>query len=503
MKTATCALLAVFYLAVPLLAAEGWPPAVEPLLRSVDLNVGESSDVKLSDGSSVAVKLLDLKEARDDLRQAVREASVTVEVNGQQATLVAGNYRLPVTLGGAQIDCAVTKGLAQAKENPWALDKDARLRLWPAGSPWIQPGTFCYPVRQRWFASNTQMANEPTFVDGVEDPSRKSLYYHYGLDIGGAEGLVDVLAAADAVVITAGTEGIKSPDLPPNVRPRYDEINLRDGRGWYHCYAHLMSIDPAVKPGASVTMGQKIGTLGKEGSSGGWSHLHFQFLAPQPSGRFGILEGYAMLWQAAHAEQKTQLKAVARPHHLAWAGEDVVLDGRLSWSAKGPGHIVRYQWILFNDPTVDGPTVTRRYAFSGEFCEILKVTDADGRVDYDFAVVQVLDRRHPELLPPAIHAVYWPTLGLKAGDEVTFKVRSFGDALAGGSERWNFGDGSPPVEVRSLAKETVGGKSNGLAKDGYAITTHRYAKPGDYLVSVSRSNSRGQTATAGLCVHIE
>ena len=41
------------------------------------------------------------------------------------------------------------------------------------------------------------------------------------------------------------------------------------------------------------------------------------------------------------------------------------------------------------------------------------------------------------------------------------------------------------------------------AKDGYAITTHRYAKPGDYLVSVSRTNSRGQMATARLFVHIE
>jgi murein DD-endopeptidase MepM/ murein hydrolase activator NlpD len=487
------------------MAAETWPPPIEPLLRSLDLNVGESCDVKLSDGNSVAVKLLDLTETRDDLRQAVREARVTVELNGQKATLTAGNYRLPITLGGAQVDCAVTKGCVQSKENPWALEKDARLRLWPAGSPWIQPGTFMYPAHQRWFASMTQMANEPVFVDGIEDPARKSIYYHYGLDIGGAEGLVDVLAAADAVVIMAGPEGIKPPDLPSTVRPRYDEVFLRDGRGWYYCYAHLLSIDPAVKPGAQVKMGQKIGVLGKEGSSGGWSHLHFHVLAPQPSGRFGILEGYAFLWQAYHAQRQTQLQAVARPHHLAWAGEDVVLDGSLSWSAKGPKHITSYQWILSNDPTVDGPTVTRRYAFCGEYCEILKVTDADGRVDYDFAVVQVLDRQHPQLLPPAIHAVYWPTFDLKAGDEVTFKVRSFGDALAGGHERWNFGDGGPPVDVQSVPKGVLSdtGKSTALAKDGYAITTHRYAKPGDYLVSVSRTNSRGQTATAGLHVHVE
>ena len=131
----------------PLVGAESWPLPVEPLFRTVDLNVGESCDVTLSDGKLAVVKLLDLKETRDDLRQAVRAAGVTVEVNGQKKTLAAGNYHLPVMLGDVQIDCAVTKGCVQPKENPWALEKDARLRLWPAGSPWVQAGTFVYPVR--------------------------------------------------------------------------------------------------------------------------------------------------------------------------------------------------------------------------------------------------------------------------------------------------------------------------------------------------------------------
>jgi hypothetical protein len=42
-----------------------------------------------------------------------------------------------------------------------------------------------------------------------------------------------------------------------------------------------------------------------------------------------------------------------------------------------------------------------------------------------------------------------------------------------------------------------------LAKNGYAITTHRYARPGHYLVSVTRSNDRGQSATARLHVEVE
>ena len=158
-----------------------------------------------------------------------------------------------------------------------------------------------------------------------------------------------------------GTDTIKPADFPSDVKPRYDVVYLLDGRGWYYRYSHLDSIDPAVKPGARIKMGQKIGVLGKEGASGGWSHLHFDIVAPQPSGKYGISDAYAFFWQAYRAQYNPQLKAVARPHHLAWAGEDVVLDGSLSWSAKGPEHITSYQWTLSDGRKADGPTATRRY----------------------------------------------------------------------------------------------------------------------------------------------
>jgi hypothetical protein len=42
-----------------------------------------------------------------------------------------------MTVGGVQVDCPATKGLYQNHdpwEDSWGLDKDVRLRLWPAGS---------------------------------------------------------------------------------------------------------------------------------------------------------------------------------------------------------------------------------------------------------------------------------------------------------------------------------------------------------------------------------
>ena len=224
-------------------------------------------------------------------------------------------------------------------------------------------------------------------------------------------------------------------------------------------------------------------------------HLHFDISAPQANGEYGIVEGYAFLWQAYHAEHKSTLQAVARPHHVAWAGDSVLLDGSRSWSDGN--RITAYQWQFTGGSTADGATTSRSYSKPGQYSEVLKVTNVDGRSDLDVVIVQVLDRQHPNLVPPTIHAAYWPSLGLKAGDEVTFKVRTFGVRPDEGRERWDFGDGSPFVEVQS------DGNANRHAKDGYATTKYRYAKSGVYIVSVERTNDRGETAIAKLHVHID
>jgi cephalosporin-C deacetylase-like acetyl esterase len=470
-------------------------PTRVPLVRTSDLAIGESQSVELSNGKPATVKLISVDERRDPIRDAVREAKVTVEVNGRTLTLSSGNYNLPITVAGTgvQVDCPITGGYrSNSNDDPWGLVKDARIRLWPSGSPWIDPASFVYPARQRWFASATQMANEPTYVDGGEEPSRKKIYYHNGLDIGGAEGMVDVIAATDGVVVSSGTTLMKGFANTPT-RPRYDVVYLVDDQGWYYRYSHMESIDPAITPGAIVRMGQKIGVLGKEGGSGGWSHLHFDITSRQPSGKWGTQEGYAFLWQAILREQKPEVIAVARPHRLTWAGEPIVLDGSKSWSRSGP--IASFAWTFSDGTTADGPRAERTYEKPGAYSEILKVTDRQDRFAYDFAIVQVLDRSRPERVPPSIHAAYAPTLGIKPGDPVTFKVRTF--RSTDGEETWDFGDGSPTVQVHS------DGNVNQHAKDGYAVTEHRYAKPGVYLVRVERTDRHGATATARLAVTVE
>jgi murein DD-endopeptidase MepM/ murein hydrolase activator NlpD len=498
-----CLLTFVSLLVVPVspLLADLPQPTLVPLHRTVDLNVGESHDIELVNGKKVTVRLLELQESRDELRDAVRKAEVKVEVGGQQLSLVSANYRLPVTVAGVQIDCPITKGYKRNNSNgvagadPWGLDKDARFRLWPAGSPWINPGTFIYPAKQRWFASGTHMANEPCHVDGGEDPKVKQIYYHYGLDIGGAEGLVEVVAATDGLVVSRGNDVLSGYGNTP-VNRRYDVVYLLDERGWFYRYSHLHTIHSAIKPGARVKMGQQIGILGKEGGSGGWSHLHFDISGRQPSGNWGIIEGYAFLWEAYLHQYRPKLLAVARPHQIAAIGQQVVLDGARSWSAAG--EIATYDWTFTDGKTATGPLVKRTYDRPGVYSEVLRVTDPAGQIDYDFAVVNVMGNQGPDQLAPSIHAVYAPTFGIQPGDPVTFLVRSFRatDRTTDGKETWEFGDGSPHVTVQS------DGNAVKLAKDGYARTVHRFEKPGHYIVRVERTDHRGLTAIGHVHVRV-
>ncbi len=474
-------------------AAAGPPaPAREPRVRVLDLELGEAARVALCDGSTAQVRLVALDESRDTVRDAVRRAG---DDRGQWADERAHLGHLSPAGDGRRRASRLpdhARLSIQHQQRPLGPGQGGPAAILARSSPWIEPESFVYPVRQRRFASATQMANEPTFVDDFEPPAQRRIYYHSGLDIGGAEGLVEVVAAAAGLVVSAGTEVLPGYEETP-VKPRYDVVYLLDDQGWYYRYSHLQSIAAEIKPGKGVALGQKIGVLGKEGDSGGWSHLHFEIASRQPSGRWGTQEGYALLWEAYLRAARPAVIAVARPHRLVRTGDRVMLDGSRSWSRSGA--IARQDWTFSDGTTATGAMVERTYAKAGEYSEILKVSDRAGNVAYDFAVVQVYDPSIPEPLPPAIHAAFAPTEGLHPGDAVTFKVRTFG--TTSGSETWDFGDGSPAAQVRS------DGNIDAHARDGYAAIVHRFDRPGDYLVRVERLDRQGRKATARLHVRIE
>jgi len=299
-----------------------------------------------------------------------------------------------------------------------------------------------------------------------------------------------VLAATDGLVVSSANRTLPGYDDTP-VKPRADVIYVLDARGWYYRYSHLYRIDDRIAPGALVRMGERLGLVGKEGSSGGWTHLHFDIFSRQPSGKWGCQEAYAFAWEAYQKQYQPKLLAVARPHHFLRAGEKATLDGSRSWSAEGK--INRYEWTFTDGTKAAGEKVEQHYAKPGYYSEILKITDAPGRVAYDFAVVVVADEKGR--VPPTVHVTYDPTIGIKPGDEITLKARTFG--TTDGKETWDFGDGSPPLTTQS------DGNAVSHAKDGYVVVKHRYARPGYFLVAVQRTDRHGVTATGRVCVHVD
>jgi hypothetical protein len=166
------------------------------------------------------------------------------------------------------------------------------------------------------------------------------------------------------------------------------------------------------------------------------------------------------------------------------------LDGSRSWSKA---RIARYEWTFSDGKRILGSKVEQTYSKAGTYSEILKITDDRGHTAYDFEIVNVLDPKHPEQVPPAIQAAYWPTTDITPGTSVIFKVRTFGTTE--GQERWSFGDGA-------TATTKSDGKVEALAKNGFAVITHAFQNPGDYIVRVERANHLDQKAITHLWVHV-
>ena len=197
-----------------------------------DLAIGESTEVKLSDGASRRLTLLDVHEPRCAVRGIIRFPQATVDIDGERADVPAGLYHLPQTVNGVRVGCSVTGGVAKTVaryRNVYALDSDARIRCWDPEGFLFDATPLVYPAGQTWFASMTQMANERVYVDGGElsapDPKTQYIYHHFGMDIGGHEKAVPILAARGGRVVCRGEDVVPGYDEEAAGQRRYDKVS--------------------------------------------------------------------------------------------------------------------------------------------------------------------------------------------------------------------------------------------------------------------------------------
>ncbi|MCP4313985.1 MAG: peptidoglycan DD-metalloendopeptidase family protein, partial [Bacteroidetes bacterium] len=416
-----------------------------PLRVVAELNMGQTREVTLTNGERVKLTLLGIEETRDDVRDIIHEVKLRVKVDGEEVELVCGNYNLPVASGRVKIDCQVTKNyLSNSMRDHWKITNDARFRLWPIDAPYIKEGSFGYPIRQRWMASFTHSGNEPSVTGWGVRFDWKKIYYHEGHDIGGADGMDEIVSATDGLVVSIRNETMEGfEDMP--LGGREDRLIIIDQRNWLYLYSHLDSTDPSIRPGDRVKKGEPLGQIGKKGGSGGIVHLHFGiFCKDEITGQWVVEDAYPYLWEAYKSEYRPKLKAIARPVQILHEGQAARLDGSKSIGIENP--LISYEWYFGDGSKADGAIQNKTYERAGTYSEVLKITDSKGNIDYDFATVLVYDREYPEETKLGlIHLAYHPTLGLKAGDDISFLARTFHTAPV--KTIWDFGDGTAPVEI--------------------------------------------------------
>ncbi|KGN41051.1 peptidoglycan DD-metalloendopeptidase family protein [Knoellia aerolata] len=97
-------------------------------------------------------------------------------------------------------------------------------------------------------------------------PIHRHWRLHTGVDLVSLPGPGPVVAAAAGTVTAAGPRGGYG-----------NAVDVDHRAGLVSRYAHLARINPAIRPGATVTVGQVLGTEGATGTATG-NHLHFEIL---------------------------------------------------------------------------------------------------------------------------------------------------------------------------------------------------------------------------------
>jgi len=70
----------------------------KPLFTTVDLDINEETTVEVGEETQVVVRLDAVRETRDSVMHALSSVEVDVTIDGPQATVTSGLYRLPLVV---------------------------------------------------------------------------------------------------------------------------------------------------------------------------------------------------------------------------------------------------------------------------------------------------------------------------------------------------------------------------------------------------------------------
>lgn len=419
------------------------------------LNHQETYSFTLNDGSVRTIRLIEVKDFRDSVVHMMRRAEVDVEIDGELVHLSCAPYIMPTEVKGLRIQADTTSGWRH-------MEKRVEFSVWDAQDPIVDTDRLAFPLKDyRLFSHGMQAYNEVVHLGEVDgNPNGYVVYHDYGVDMAGYEGREEVVSCTDGKVIK---------DWYPD--GRLCSICIQDPEGLIWDYVHFDSVESDARVGDTVKKGETIGILGKTGPSGNFSHLHLgAYLSMadlEKDWRVTRLNLYPWL-VTAYASQitKPEVIAIAQPHQIVLAGEEVEFDGSnsLAFGTK----ITSYQWVFHDGQKVSGPKATKQFDKAGTYSAGLKVTDDAGYGDVDFCTIKVYE---PPVTQtdglPALFMTFTPTLDITTGKTVRFRIW-----LQGADEETpisiDFGDGVRLEHYRS-----------------YTEKTHQYRRAGIYVVTAS------------------
>jgi len=421
--------------------------------RIVALNPGEAYRFALNGGSTRTIRLVSVNERRDSVVGLLRRAEVRVEIDGQPLDLVCAPYVMPTETAGLRLQADTMTGWTN-------MPKRVQFSIWDARDPIVDTSRFRYPIKDfRLFSHDMQAFNEPLHVGlGDGDPEGLKGYHNYGVDLAGFDGGEEIVSATEGDVVRFWPSG-----------KDVCSVTVRDASGFLWGYVHLSSFAPQVALGTHVSLGQKLGVLGKTGPSGNFSHLHFGSYiadgdpATNSPKRNEKLNLYPWLVTAYQAERPKEPLAVARPHHVVLTGEKEVFDGSNSL-AFGGRRIVDWRWVFQDGRTVHEAKAEKSFDRPGTFVATLWVKDDQGAEDVDFCQVKVFSRRNQENAMPHIFMTHTPTENIRPGQPVRFRF-------------WFQGNGGGPMTVDFDGGTRVNDYRS------YSDLVHRFDKGGIHIVT--------------------
>ncbi len=427
--------------------------------KIIELDPNESFLFSLKDGSLRNIRLIEVREKRDPVVGLICQAAVRVAINDKPIELTCQPYKIPTEIDSLRIKADTTAGFG-------SISKKVQLSLWDSNDPIVNTQTFSFPLADYLFMSHaTQAYGEPVWLgNGDSDPSGIKIYHDYGFDIAGYDAGESVLCAA------AGEIVFFWPDMT-----NLCSVVVRSDNGFIWEYAHLNKLQPGLNIGSKVLPGQKLGILGKTGPSGNFSHLHLgtylcledTTILPghdtdKPNRRLDL---YPWLVTAYQSQHKHGLIAVARPHQMVLAGDQLELSGSdsLAW---GDRKISKYKWELPDGTIINDPDARFSINSPGTYIATLTITDQLGDQDIDFCQIKVYPSDKTREHMPHIFMSRTPARDLTCGEQLSLRF-------------WLQGSGPDTLKI------DTGDDSPVIKYQSDTPLTHIYKKPGIYTITAT------------------